>query len=58
MTKKTERIEVSNKSIPCTPDEALKIFEQHSNAGIDVAWFTMIPVLSMVKARMGGMLID
>ena len=58
MSIKTERIEVSNKSIPCTPEEASEIFEKHSNAGKDVAWFTIVPVLSMVKARMAGMLID
>ena len=55
MRQETERIEVSNKSIPCTPEEASRMFDKHSKAGLDVAWFTITPVLSLVKAHMAGL---
>ena len=51
---KTERIELKNKTISCNQTEASGIFNKYRQSGRDVAWYTMAPTLSLVKAFVHG----
>jgi len=50
----TERIELKNKTIRCSPVEASSIFKKYKASGKDVAWYTMTPTLSLVRAFVHG----
>ena len=54
---KTERIELKTESIMCTPVEAYSLFHTNKEKGLDVAWYTTLPCLSLVMAQVAGNMI-
>jgi len=48
---RTEMIEWKSGSIRCSREEAFSIFDFYRKSGVEVAWYTVEPCLSLVRAH-------
>ena len=48
---RTEMIEWKTGSIRCSREEAFSIFDFYRKSGVEVAWYTVEPCLSLVMAH-------